>query len=362
MSKGKGGLWLPVSAILVLLLLVAVMAGYFRDKIQPGLAEQSPVDTSAAVAVVQRTVAFTEPVPASVEARETTIISSRLLARITAIHVRAGDQVEEGQLLLTLESSDLLARAQQAREQIRSVEARMEDAARNRDRAEELYRRSLIAIAERDAARTKAASLEAELASARQHLQDAEAALGYAKILSPIAGRVVDRFAEPGDTASPGAQLLSLYNPFSLWVEARVREGLALSLQIGQELQVEVPSMDQILTARIDELVPAADPGSRSFLVKAMLPARPGLLPGMYARLQVPAGERSQVVIPADRVAEVGQLDVVWVASAGGVERRFLRLGRPAGDGMVEVVAGLEPGELLLPVPRAHTNSIKVAQ
>jgi RND family efflux transporter MFP subunit len=351
MSKGKGGLLLPISAIIILLLLVAVMAGYFKDKIEPGLAQQPAVDTSTAVAAEVSTVPFTEPVPASVEAREATIISSRLLARITDIHVRAGDQVEEGQLLLTLESSDLLARAQQAREQIRSVKAQLDDAIRNRDRAEELHQRGLIAIADRDAARTKAASLEAELASARQSLEEAEAALGYAEIRSPIAGRVVDRFAEPGDTASPGMQLLSLYNPFSLWVEARVREQLALSLQMGQELEVEIPSMDRTLTARIEELVPAADPGSRSFLVKALLPSERGLLPGMYARLQVPAGERSQLVIPADRVARVGQLDVVWVSAAGGAERRFLRLGRPVGDGLVEVVSGLEAGEQVLPIP-----------
>lgn len=351
MAKATRSWLLPLITIVILLLLVAAMAGYFHDKIAPGIADARPAPSDDAVAAVERTVAFEESVPASVEARETTIISSRIMARITAIRVRAGDYVEQGQLLLELESSDLLARAEGAREQTRSVEARLQEARQNLDRAEQLFKRGLIAVADRDAARADEASLAAELASARNVLEEAEAAVSYSQIRSPIAGRVVDRFAEPGDTASPGSKLVSLYNPFSLRVEARVREQLALPLQEGQPLTVEVPSLGRTLSASIEELVPAADPGSRSFMVKALLPSEKGLLPGMYARLLVPAGERAQLVIPADRVASVGQLDVVWVATANGALRRFVKLGHRTDDELVEVVSGLQPGDLVLPVP-----------
>lgn len=351
MNKNRGGLLLPVIAVIILVLLIAVMAGYFTRKIEPGLEAADMADTSQAFVVESRDTAFTESVPASVEAKEATIISSRLLSRITAISVRAGDYVEQGQLLLELEKSDLLARAQQARERIRSVEARLTEARQNLVRAEELHQRGLIAVADRDAARANAASLEADLASARQALEEAETAVGFSEIRSPIAGRVVDRFAEPGDTASPGEKLLSLYNPFSLRVEAQVREELALTLVTGQELQVELPSLEQSVTGRIEEIVPAADPGSRSFLVKVILPSTRDLLPGMYARLHVPAGTRRQLLVPADRLASVGQLDVLWVVENGVAVRRFVRLGKPAADGLVEVVSGLKEGEQVLPAP-----------
>lgn len=352
MAKAKKGWLLPLVTIVILLVLVAAMAGYFRDKIQPGVADANPANSDNAVAVLTRSVPSQESVPASVEARETTIISSRILARITAIRVRAGDYVEQGQLLLELESSDLLARAEGAQEQIRSVEARLQEARQNLARAEQLFERGLIAVADRDAARADEASLAAGLASARNTLEEAEAAVSYSQIRSPIAGRVVDRFAEPGDTASPGTKLLSLYNPFSLRVEARVREQLALPLQEGQELTVEIPSLERTLSATIEELVPAADPGSRSFMVKALLPSEKGLLPGMYARLLVPAGQRDQLVIPIDRVASVGQLDVVWIASSNGPLRRFVKLGHRSEDALVEVVSGLAPGDLVLPIPQ----------
>jgi RND family efflux transporter MFP subunit len=351
MNKHRGGLLLPVIAIVLLIVLIAVMAGYFTDKVEPGLEPAGTADTSGAIVVKARETPFTESVPASVEAKEATIVSSRLLARITAIAVRAGDYVEQGQLLLELEKSDLLARAQQARERIRSVEARMTEARQNLKRAEELHQRGLIAVADRDAARANAASLEADLASARQALEEAETAVGFTEIRSPIGGRVVDRFAEPGDTASPGQKLLSLYNPFSLRVEAQVREELALTLVTGQEMQVELPSLERSVTGRIEEIVPAADPGSRSFLVKVILPSTRDLLPGMYARLHVSAGNRRQLLVPTDRVASVGQLDVVWVVENGVAARRFVRLGKATEDEFVEVIAGLKEGDQVLPVP-----------
>lgn len=343
-------LLLALVAITVLLLLVAAMAGYFTDKIEPGINDTQVLDTSAAVLVHAESGSVSEPVPASVEAKEATVISSRLMARITAINVRAGDYVEQGQLLLELEKTDLQARSQQARDQVRSVEARLTEARANLKRAVELHKRGLIAVADRDSARADAAALEANLSSAQQALEEAETAVSFSEIRSPIAGRVVDRFAEPGDTASPGAKLLSLYNPFTLRIEARVREQLALSLQMGQALQVEVPALDATYTAKIEEIVPAADPGSRSFLIKAILPSQSSLLPGMYARLKVPAGDRVRLLIPADRVAQIGQLDVVWVAQDGRVDRRFVRLGRSIGE-RVEVISGLREGDAVMPVP-----------
>lgn len=351
MSRKITRIVIPVAAVVLLVLLIAYMAGYFTPKIEPGLAELPRIDTADVATVASVVTPVTEAVPASVEAREATIISSRLLAQIVSIEVRAGDYVEQGQPLLELEKSDLLARAQQAGERIRSVEARLTEARRNWQRAEELHQRGLIAIADLDTARANALSLEAELASAGRALEEAETAVGFAEIRSPIAGRVVDRFAEPGDTVSPGARLLSLYNPFSMQVEAQVREQLALSLDTGDELQVELPASGQVYSGQVEEIVPAADPGSRTFTVKVNIPTARDLLPGMYARLLVPAGTVNRLLIPAERVAQIGQLDVVRVVRDGVAEQRFVRLGQTDDNGMVEVLAGLEAGDQLLPLP-----------
>lgn len=340
---------LPVTAVVVLLLIIAWMAGSFKDKVEPGTIPFDPAGSRDPVSVVTQEIMVTEPVPASIGARQATTISSRTLARITQITVRAGDTVTKGQLLLELERSDLESRLQQAAERERSVTARLEEARQNLGRAEQLFERDLVAAAALDEARANYSALSADLANTEQAVREAEVAISYTAIRSPIDGRVVERFAEPGDTASPGDKLLALYNPMSMRVEAAVREGLATSLGLGQEVQVEIPVLESVLTARIEELVPAADPGSRSFTVKAQVDYSGQLLPGMYARMLIPAGMERLLLVPKDRVVDYGQLDIVWVDHNGAVDRRFIRTGREIRPGVLEVISGLEEGEQILP-------------
>lgn len=342
---------LPLLAVVALLLMVAWMSGAFTEKMPPGTVSAQSYDGAGAIAVQQRVQQVYESVPASIEAKQATTISSRILARIEKIHVRAGDEVSAGQLLVELEESDLQSRVAQTRARIESVNARLKEARQSLSRATDLAHRGLLAQSDLDRARANHDALAAELASARQALNEAEAILGFAEVRAPIGGRIVDRFAEPGDTARPGVQLLSLYNPLSLRVEANVREQLAVKLKVDQPIRVTVPALDRTLESQIEELVPAGNAGSRSFLVKSRLQQFEGLLPGMYARLRIPAGTQSLLLIPRDRVASVSQLDIVWVIDSGAVERRFVRLGEQFQDGMVEVVSGLHEGDLVLPVP-----------
>jgi membrane fusion protein (multidrug efflux system) len=342
---------LPLFAIIVLLLIIAWMAGSFREKIKPGLQALEATGTGESWSVERVDVPVTEPVPASIGARQATTISSRTLARITQITVRPGDTVSQGQMLIELERSDLQARLAQASEQVHAVEARLKEAQQSLQRAQQLHKQNLVAVAVLDETRSNHDALIADLASARQAVKEAEVAISFTEIRSPIDGRVVERFAEPGDTATPGDKLLSLYNPLSLRIEAAVRERIALPLELGQTLEVEIPSLDKTLPAQIEELVPAADPASRSFMVRARIEYDGQLLPGMYARLLVPAGRESLLLVPQDLVAEYGQLDIVWVIEDGRIDRRFIRAGRKVSSGMIEVISGLEEGDRLLPPP-----------
>jgi RND family efflux transporter MFP subunit len=342
----------PVAALAALALTIAWLAGAFRDKLEPDLRPAGADAAAEAYAVAIEAIEVREAVPASIGARQATTISSRTLARITEITVRAGDRVSKDQLLIQLERSDLESRLQQASEQVRAVDARLTEARQSLDRAERLYADKLVAAAVLDEARANHDALKAQLGTARQAVREAEVALSFSEIRSPIEGRVVERFAEPGDTASPGEKLLSLYNPNSMRVEAAVRERLALQLTLGQELQVDVPATGATLPARIEELVPAADPGSRSFMVKAQVDYGGTLLPGMYARMLIPAGTEELLLVPSERVVEYGQLEIVWVLSEGGyLDRRFVRTGGEVRPGMLSVLSGLEAGEQVVPPP-----------
>ena len=346
-------LLVPVVALAALASMIAWLAGAFRDKMAPVLEPAPSAAAQPAYTVTREDIEVLESVPAGIGARQATTISSRTLARITDIAVRAGDTVTTGQLLIRLERSDLESRLQQASERVHAVDARLTEARQSLARAEQLYEQKLIAAAQLDEARANHDALTAELATVRQAVREAEVALSFTEIRSPIDGRVVERFAEPGDTASPGDKLLALYNPNTMRIEAAVREKLALQLQLGQTLKIEIPATGGALPARIEELVPAADPGTRSFTVKAQVDYGGTLLPGMYARMLIPAGRESLLLVPADHVVDYGQLEIVWVSRDGNVDRRFIRTGREVRPGMLAVLSGLEEGDQVLPPPSA---------
>lgn len=345
---------IPILAIAALLLMVAWMAGLFSQKVAPGLNQVAMPSPNDLLEVQYQAVTVLEAAPASVEAKFSTLISSRILARITQIHVRAGDYVEKGQLLVELEKSDLLAKSRQAAEQINAVSARLAEAEKNLTRVRQLRQQGIMPVAELDRAKANTEALRAELAAAKQTLEEAQAAVAYTEIRSPIDGRIVDRFAEQGATAYPGNKLLSLYNPNSLRVEVQVREQLALSIEIGQTVAVEIPSLGKRLNAIVEERVPAAEPGSRSFLLKARIEQDPALLPGMYARVLIPTGTEQRLLLPSDRVVQVGQLNLIWVWQDGQAYRRFVRTGKTDSNGMTHILSGLEPGDQVA-MPEGNT-------
>ena len=343
---------IAVSTIIVLLIMVAAMAGLFSDKTQPGLqSNNKQLNTQSGYSVKVQLSTVYEAVPASVIAQQSTLVSSRIIARIKSIAVRAGDTVTKGQTLLQLEQNDLNAKVSQAQAQIKATLAHANEAKKQLQRSQELIKKGVIAAADLDQAKARSEGLKADVERAKQALAEAQTAATYATIKAPIAGRIVDRLAEPGDTAQPGVALLSIYNPQTLQIEAHVREQLALRLKMDTPLQVYVPSTDQHFDAIIEERIPAGNAGSRSFLIKARLNREAELLPGMYARLIIPSTEQQQINIPKALVVEVGQLNVVWVLNNHQIERRFIRTGPVNKSGEIQVIAGLVDGEILMPPP-----------
>lgn len=338
------------AAFLALLALIGWLAGFFTGKIDPTLIESETIqlDADRLYHVEKAPVDVTEEIPATIAARDETVISSRILARIDEVLVRAGDIVDKGQVLIRLEQADLASRVKQARDQVTAISAQLEDARLRLERVTELRKEGLAAQADVDSARATFDNLSAQMASAREALSEAEIVLGYSVIKAPISGRIVERLAEPGDTISPGAPLLSLYDPLSIRAEARVREGLALRLGVGQSMIIQIDTLDRRSIGTIEEIVPAADPGSRSFLIKASLPYNETLMPGMFARFVIPVEQVEMIRIPRQLVTEVGELNMVKVYKDGVIQRRFVRLGKEYPDDLVTVTAGLEPGEQLV--------------
>lgn len=351
-SSTLGKVVAPLGAIVVLTVSIAWMAGLFSDKVAPHEVKNNNSAASAPNStwhVAVSKISKMESAPASLKARETTLISSRILARIEKINVRAGDHVTQGMPLIVLENSSLMSQVAQSKSRLSSLQGSMNEAKNALGRVQNLKQQGLASNADLDQAQAVFTRLSGEVQTAIQGQKEAEAALGYSNIVAPISGRIVDRKAEPGNMATPGQPLLALYNPMTLLIEADVREAVAIKLSLGQQVSVYIDSVDMQIPATISELVPAADPNAHSFIVKADIQFNEQLRPGMFARLQIPLEDESVILVPQAWVESFGQLDRVWVVNDNQLSRRFIRLGETVGD-KVEVVSGLVPGEIISPM------------
>jgi RND family efflux transporter MFP subunit len=337
---------LPILAGLSLLLAIAWMAGMFSTKVAPDTLTVAPNFGQQTFTVIPVSVPRIESMPAGIRAQETTLIASRIMARIEKIHVRAGDMVKKGALLVNLENSALTAQIAQAKARVASIQALLDEAKSSLQRIQNLKQQGLASTSDLDKAVANFNRLSSDLKAAIQSEKEAITALGYSEILSPIDGRIVDRSAEPGGMATPGQTLLSLYNPLSLLVEADVREALAVKLTVGQSVTIRLDTLNKTIPATISEMVPAADPNARSFTVKADIQFDEKLRPGMFARMDIGLENVERLLIPLQYVHSFGQLDMVWVSFDKQLNRRFVRLGQQIGDN-IEVVTGLEPGEVI---------------
>ena len=301
-----------------------------------------------------------------------TRIEAQVTAQIREITVSSGTAVTKGELLIRLDDRQFVSKLHQAREGEHAAVAAKKQAvqgllaARARfDQAKSAFKRiqkyhdegaatdqqregarALYLTAQADVSRAEQALAAAEsgIRNASEVVKEATIALGYTELKAPESGEVLKKMAEPGDLALPGKPLMILRTSRRLILEAYVREGLIGTIHPGETLHVELKSLGQTLPAHIKEIVPYADPQTRTFLVKATLPFVEGLYPGMYGKLLIPLTTLNVITLPTQAIQHVGQLELVWVKEGETWQRRYIRTGNLKGD-TVEILSGLKPGE-----------------
>jgi RND family efflux transporter MFP subunit len=340
--------------LVIIVVMMMWLSGVFRrEVIRPGKvkAAEAPVGNVPLLTVTGSLVPEIREAVGTVQPQFKTTISARLIATIVELPLSAGQRVRKGDLLVRLDDRDLRAKLEQARELLRRAEATHELAQSDYERDKPLFEKAVIPKSEFDQTNLRLKTSAADVAALQKALHDAEVTLGYTVIRSPYDALVIDKLSDVGDLAAPGKPLLTLYEIGRLWLEAAVPEEIAAALHLGERYRVRVDALGQEFSCRLVEMVPAADPASRTVTARLLLPGLDDLYPGMFGRVAVPTGKRVQVLIPVDAVLHVGQLTMVDVAQAGVLRRRAVQVGRRLGN-QIEILSGLAPGETIALAPR----------
>lgn len=351
LPTGRAAQWMEIGLgigliVLAMLWQAGALSGH---KIEPGAA--APAATPAGVKSIP-VQAVPQPViyraVGTVHSRTQIDLSPRIVARILEIPVRSGDRVAKGALLARLDDAELAAGARQAAERSRQAQAALDLATTELERARKLLASGTVTQQAFDQSDSLFRQARAAAQAAEDARHQAEAVLGYATLTSPLDGVVSERLADPGDLASPGNICLRLFDPTRLMLEVPVREGLVSRIRLGEQVPFQVDALRTNLFGEVREVVPAVDPGSRTFLVKLCIShAPPQLVPGMFGVLSLAIGTRPALLVPEQKVSRIGQLEYVRAVLAGQARTILVRTTPAEAPGMREVVSGLEPGMTL---------------
>lgn len=335
----------------------------------------------------------------TVRSKTVSVLSSQALGRIVSIHVREGDRVKAGQLLVEIDDREMKAQLEKARAGLKesqfaldeierairggeaekkAADARLALASSTLDRYKGLFERRSVSSQEFDEVQTKSTAAKADADQASERLQallakknqiiaridqakadtvNAEALLSHTRILSPIDGIVTAKPADVGQMAAPGTPLLSVEDETHYRLEALVEESRIGQIHLGDPVSVSIDALGQKpMTGQVSEIVPALDPASRSYIVKIDLrtPDSSALFrSGLFGKARFNTGTKKVMTVPVQSVLERGQLTFVYVVDPAKIAHmRLIQTGKTYGD-RVEVLSGLSEGDqvILEPLP-----------
>lgn len=318
----------------------------------PVAAETPPVLPT--VAVTATTSPQAAGYDAVVEAVRQTVVSAQVPGAVVALHVKAGDRVKSGQVLMRLDARAAAHQAGAAAAQVQAARAAQDAATREFERQKQLFQEKYISQAALDRAEAQYKATHAQAAAQLSLAGAAQTESSFYVVKAPYEGIVAEVSVVLGDMAMPGRPLLTVYDPAVLRVTAAVPQSAAP--RAGGALQVELPGTASARIAPVRwQVLPTTDPATHTVQLRADLPPGTQAAPGMFSRVWLPGAATSapRLSVPVTAVVRRAELTAVYVLAEGGRPLlRQVRLG-PVDGSQVEVLAGLAAGERVVVDPQA---------
>ena len=333
--------------------------------------------------VAQDTIAAENKVSGRISADNETVIMIASAAKCTAVYFEAGDQVEAGDILCTLELGSALAnynaarigysgavqsyndqkavldkQVQLAADNVSNTRALFEIGAASQLEVDQAELNYSNAVAGRNAALTQ---LESGIQSAKSGLEQLDTALenvdADGNVIAPMAGTLATMNAVENSFISNSMPLAVIDGPDQMKVTVSVSEALVPKISIGSQADVYVSAVDESFSAVIRSVEQAANLQTRLYTVTLTVPADAGgLLSGMFADVTFFTDvSQNTVVVPTEAILTSGGVQYVYVVEDGTARYVEISTGL-TGNGVTEVTSGLSAGQQLVTVGQAYLH------
>ena len=329
------------------------VGSHAADSSAASAAAAPPAPKVTVAPVAEQLVTEFEELTGHVDAVETVELRARVSGHLEDIHFEAGEVVNKGDLLFSIDS-----RWYQA--QFDLAAARADVAAREAKRADQLLAGAAISSEEAEARRARAAEANAQLATARLDLE-------HTQVRAPITGRISRALVTPGNlvagTAGSGTQLATIVSVGAAFVYADIDESTLLKfnrlvrenriLTRNGRIPVELQLSDETGFPRsgyIESADNQMNPATGSLALRMVFPNNEGdLIPGLFARVRVPVGAPETELLISERAigTDQSQKFVLTVGSDNTVAYRTVKLGG-VHNGLRVVNEGLQSGDTII--------------
>jgi len=265
------------------------------------------------------------------------MLSAEFLGKVKAIHVKEGQAVKKGDLLLSIDDGGLSQNVALLKTQL--------------DLAKTIYLRQKRLWDQNIGSEIEYLQAKAAFESQENSYEQLKKQLDKASLYAPFSGRIDDIVAEVGQLVSPGINpLLRLINLQSMYVDVDVPERYFTAIEKGTTANVEIPSFKHSYQSHVTHKGTNINPGNRTFKVTLDADKNLTLAPNTITVVKLVDYQKSDaLVIPLEVISEnfEGTQYVYVVTESNKAEKRFIETGLFEGD-VVEVTSGLKPEDRVI--------------
>jgi RND family efflux transporter MFP subunit len=289
-----------------------------------------------------------------IESENSANLSTRMMGYVTKVNVKVGQNVSAGQLLVSINNTDLQAKKAQVDASITQATAGYNNAKKDYDRFVNLFAQQSASQKELDDMTARYEMAKAGLEAAKQMRNEVMAQFSYSNITAPFSGTVTNTFVKEGDMANPGMPLVSIEGASRLQVTAMVSESDISNVKNAMPVKINVKSLNKEVSGKVSEVSLSAKNTGGQYLVKVTLDKMDKqILSGMFVNVQFQIAKKEItqsvksdiVLVPESALVRQGQLTGVYTVGSDNVAiLRWLRIGKTFGN-QVEVLSGLSADE-----------------
>jgi len=213
-------------------------------------------------------------------------ITSRYMGFIQNVNVREGDLVKKGELLYSIDSTEIDSKKRQATLSVQMYENQYQIMKRNFERFSRLYDKGLVSKFEVEQLELGSKNLEDMVKISKLQVKEVENQYQYLTIKAPNDGVIVKKNIKSGEMAIPGMPAIVLSDLSDLKITTEVSESDLKNIFLGQKATVIIPSINNLsIDGKISAIIPSSNPMTHSFTIKLSFQNDDNIYPGMYAKV-----------------------------------------------------------------------------